>query len=64
MSWPNSDTEAKEVDEAVEVEVPLMMGGRGIDRDKAGVVDLMDVLEMESLFVMGRGSNNEEEGAD
>ena len=64
MSWPNSDTEAKEEDEAVVVEVPLMVGGRGIDKDKAGVVDLMDVLEMESLFVMGRGSNNEEEGAD
>ena len=64
MSWPNSDTEAKEEDEAVEVEVPLMVGGRGIDKDKAGVVDLMDVLEIESLFVMGRGSNNEEEGTD
>ena len=64
MSWPNSDTEAKDEDEAVEVEVPLKVGGRGIDKDKAGVVDLMDVLEIESLFVMGRGSNNEEEGAD
>ena len=64
VSWPNSDTEAKEEDEAVEVEVPLMVGGRGIDKDKAGVVDLMDALEMESLFVMGRGSNDEEEGAD
>ena len=64
MSWPNSDTEAKEEDEAVEVEVPLMVGGSGIDKDKAGVVDLMDALEMELLFVMGRGSNNEEEGAD
>ena len=64
MSWPNSDTEAKEEDEAVEVEVPLMVGGRGTDKDKAGVVDLMDVLEMESLFVMGCGSNNEDEGAD
>ena len=64
MSWPNSDTEAKEEDEVMEVEVPLMVGGRGIDKDKAGVVDLMDVLEMESLFVMGRGSNDEEEGAD
>ena len=64
MSCPNCDTEAKEEDEAVEVEVPLMMGGRGIEKDKAGVVDLMDVLEMESLFVIGRGSNNEEEGAD
>ena len=64
MSWPNSDTEAKEEDEAVEVEVPLMVGGRGIDKDKAGVVDFVDALEMESLFVMGRGSNNEEEGAD
>ena len=62
VSWPNSDTEAKEEDEAVEVEVPLMVGG--IDKDKAGVVDLMDALEMESLFVMGCGSNNEEEGAD
>ena len=39
-----------------------MVGGRGIDKDKAGVVDLMDALEMESLFVMGRGSNNEDEG--
>ena len=48
----------------MEVEVPLMVGGRGIDKDEAGVVDLMDVLEMESLFVMGRGSNNEEEGAE
>ena len=38
MSWPNSDTEAKEEDEVVEVEVPLMVGGRGIDKDKAGVV--------------------------
>ena len=64
MSWPNSDTEAKEEDEAVDVEVPLMVGGRGIDKDKAGVVDLMDALDMESLFVMGRGSSNEEEGAD
>ena len=64
VSWPNSDTEAKEEDEVVEVDVPLMVGGRGIDRDKAGVVDLMDVLEMESVFVMGRGSNDEEEGAD
>ena len=64
MSWPNSDTEAKEEDEAVEVEVPLMVGGRGIDKDKVGVVDLVNALEMESLFVMGRGSNNEEEGAD
>ena len=64
MSWPNSDTETKDEDEAVEVEVPLMVGGRGIDKDKAGVVDLMDTLEMESLFVMGRGSSNEEEGAD
>ena len=64
MSWPNSDTEVKEEDDAVDVEVPLMVGGRGIDKDKAGVVNLMDALEMESLFVMGRGSNNEEEGAD
>ena len=64
MSWPNSDMEVKEEDEAVEVEVPLMVGGRGIDKDKAGVVDLMDVLEMDSLFVMGCGSSNEEEGAD
>ena len=46
----------------MEVEVPLMVGG--IDKDKAGVVDLMDALEMESLFVMGRVSNNEGEGAD
>lgn len=63
MSWPNSDTVAKEEEEAVDVEVPLMVGGRGIDKgDKA---DLMDALEMESLFVMGCGSNNEEEeGAD
>ena len=59
MSWPNSDTEAKEEDEAVDVEVPLMMGGRGIDKwDKAVVVDLTDALETESLFVMGCGSNN------
>ena len=64
VSWPNSDMEAKEEDEAVEAEVPLMVGGRGINKDKAGVVDLMDALEMESLFVMGRGSNNEEAGAD
>ena len=63
MSWPNSDTEANE-EEAVEVEVPLMVGGRGIDKDKAGVVDLMDALEVESPFVMGRGYNDEEEGAD
>ena len=48
----------------MEAEVRLMVGGRGIDKDKAGVVELMDALEMESLFVMGRGSNNEEEGAD
>ena len=59
VSW-----EAKEEDEVVEVEVPLKVGGRGIDKDKAGVVDMMDVLEMESLIVMGRGSNNEEAGAD
>ena len=64
VSWPNSDTEAKEEDEVVEVEVPLMVGGRGIDNDKAGVADWTDALEMESLFVMARGSNNEEEGAD
>ena len=50
MSWPNSDMEAKEEDEAVEVEVPLMVGGRGIDKDKAGVADLIDALEMESLL--------------
>lgn len=63
VSWPNSDTVAKEEEEAVDVEVPLMVGGRGID--KGDKVDLMDALEMESLFVMGCGSNNEEEeGAD
>ena len=57
VSW-----EAKEEDEVVEVEVPLKVGGRGIDKDKAGVVDLMDALEVESPFVMGHGSNDEEEG--
>ena len=59
VSQPNSDTEAKEEDEAVEVEVPLMVGGRGIDKgDKAGIVDLMDALEMALLFVMGCGSQD------
>lgn len=53
MSWPNSDTVAKEEEEAVDVEVPLMVGGRGID--KGDKVDLMDALEMESLFVMEIG---------